>query len=142
MSTQYRCLGNRHRCSGNRRIVVPCASGIATAILAIALASSTQATQEATPPSPPTPAEPNPSAPANPPAEAAIAKPAEKPAAEGIAPDWLAWGRKNLKRKDKDSSGFLTPDEFSDASVPFKDVDTNSDGQISVEEYAAHRAAR
>jgi S1-C subfamily serine protease/photosystem II stability/assembly factor-like uncharacterized protein len=95
--------------------------------LAIAVASSAQAFQET---------------PADPPAEAAVAKPAEKPNVQGISPDWLEWGRKSLEKKDKDKSGFLTPDEYNDTNVPFADIDADGNGQISVEEYAANRAAR
>jgi Ca2+-binding EF-hand superfamily protein len=60
----------------------------------------------------------------------------------GISAEMIDWSRKNLPKKDKDKNGYLTPDEFSDSSKQFGDVDTDGNGQISVEEYAAYRLNR
>jgi Ca2+-binding EF-hand superfamily protein len=54
----------------------------------------------------------------------------------------LAFSRRALSKKDKDKNGFLTPDEFNDGDTQFGDVDTDGNGQISVEEFAAHRTNR
>jgi hypothetical protein len=60
----------------------------------------------------------------------------------GVDPAMIDWSRKNLAKKDKDKNGFLTPDEFSDSSAKFGDIDTDGNGQINVEEYAAFRQNR
>jgi Ca2+-binding EF-hand superfamily protein len=66
------------------------------------------------------------------------------PSSSGGAVDasMLAFSRRALAKKDKDKNGFLTPDEFSDGDTQFGDVDTDGNGQISVEEFAAHRSRR
>ena len=43
---------------------------------------------------------------------------------------------------DKDKNGFLTPDELGDSTTPFGEVDSDGNGQVSVEEYAAFRERR
>lgn len=79
--------------------------------------------------------------------EPAAQPPAEKPAAEKSAqpaldPGLVEWSRRRIQRFDKDKNSFLTPDEFNDSSVSFASVDTDGNGQISIEEYAAYRASR
>jgi Ca2+-binding EF-hand superfamily protein len=54
----------------------------------------------------------------------------------------LDWSKKSIGKKDKDKNGFLTPDEFTDSTVKFGDVDANGNGQIDVEEYAKFRQNR
>jgi Ca2+-binding EF-hand superfamily protein len=76
-------------------------------------------------------------------ASSGTAKPTAPAASSGgVSAEMLEWSRKKLALKDKDKNGFLTPDEFSDPSVQFGEVDTDSNGQISIEEYALHREKR
>jgi len=71
------------------------------------------------------------------------ARVASSPSGNGkIDPAMLDWSKKRIARLDKDKNGFLTPDEFSDSSAKFSDVDKNGNGQIDVEEYAAFRQNR
>jgi Ca2+-binding EF-hand superfamily protein len=53
--------------------------------------------------------------------------------------DMKAWAAKKLKSSDKDGNGFLSPNEY---SGDFAKVDTNKDGKIDVDEYAAARSKR
>jgi len=122
-------------------------SALLGVFLAVALTAVGQAYQDATPapetPAPAIPA-PDPAAdkPSEPPAEKRENPATDKPATQQIDTRWLDWSRKALEKKDKDKSGFLTPDEYTDSTVPFADIDSDGNGQISVEEFAIHRAAR
>ncbi|MFN9434503.1 MAG: hypothetical protein ACK6DC_06125, partial [Planctomycetota bacterium] len=122
-------------------------SALLGVFLAVALTAVGQAYQDATPapetPAPAIPA-PDPAAdkPSEPPAEKRENPATDKPATQQIDTRWLDWSRKTLKKKDKDKSGFLTPDEYTNSTVPFADIDSDGNGQISVEEYAIHWAAR
>jgi S1-C subfamily serine protease/photosystem II stability/assembly factor-like uncharacterized protein len=115
--------------------------GVILAVLWTSQPVAVQAVQVPTPAPEPTSAVTTETKSVEPPAE----KPApEKPAAEKppITPEMIDWSRKNLGKKDKDQSGFLTPDEFVESSTEFATVDADSNGQISVEEYAAYRVSR
>jgi len=50
--------------------------------------------------------------------------------------DMRLWAEKKLKSIDKDGNGFLSPNEY---SGDFAKVDTNKDGKIDLDEYAASR---
>jgi Ca2+-binding EF-hand superfamily protein len=52
------------------------------------------------------------------------------------------FARTRIEKADKDKNGFLTPDEFKERSAKFSDVDTDGNGQISLDEYAAFRNKR
>ena len=49
------------------------------------------------------------------------------------------WYAKKLKTSDKDGNGFLSPNEY---SGDFGKVDTNKDGKIDLDEYAASRSRK
>ncbi|MFN7731364.1 MAG: hypothetical protein ACK5OB_05655 [Pirellula sp.] len=52
------------------------------------------------------------------------------------------FAKKRIEKADKDKNGFLTPDEFKESSAKFSDVDTDGNGQINLDEYAAYRSKR
>ncbi|MCU0710319.1 MAG: PDZ domain-containing protein, partial [Pirellula sp.] len=53
----------------------------------------------------------------------------------------MQWSKRQIERRDKDKSGFVTSDEWT-GQIPFADVDTDGNGQITVEEFAASRQRR
>ncbi len=54
---------------------------------------------------------------------------------------WVTWVEKKIKDKDKNKSGFLSPDEWSASDGDFNKVDVSGDGQISLAEYYNFRQA-
>jgi Ca2+-binding EF-hand superfamily protein len=76
---------------------------------------------------------------------ASTAKPAVAAVSGGGAAPQLddrmrAWAEKQLKKLDKDNNGSLSPDEFTEGD--FSAVDSNKDGRVDAQEYAAFRAKR
>ena len=56
-----------------------------------------------------------------------------------IDPRMREWAAGKMKSQDKDGNGYLSPEEY---PTKFAEVDTNKDGRIDVDEYAAARSIR
>jgi Ca2+-binding EF-hand superfamily protein len=92
------------------------------------VASSTQASPSTPTSTGGTPTASKPAAPAGSPA----------PAAAGIDPRMREWATKQLAKADKDGNGSLSLTEF---SGDFAAADSNKDGKIDADEYAANRVS-